>query len=157
MTVEEYSEKYKISKKSVCANIKKGNLKAQKIKGKWEIQEESTPAGMGAESEYEIKLKLDNELKREKLKNLRQDTEIKKLKQQFHIEKIRLDFAQDIYTSFTSAFSDFTFFLQDLNLQKEEAEKLNFILQEALKKFKVELQKKLKGTESEFDSEEISF
>ena len=96
VSVQDYADSHNVTNQAVRAKIKTGSLQSKKIKGKLHVldvdyqEHETTPASISAEQEladlqYSLAMKdakeLQNQLKRQKLRNLQQDTLIKKQKQ----------------------------------------------------------------------------
>ena len=89
------------------------------------------------------KLLIQNELKREKLLNLKQDTILKKLKNEYTKQMYRQQYVEGVFDCFTAAFSRLKNSLIQLKLSKEKNEKLKKIIQKSIKEFEENLIKYL--------------
>ena len=89
------------------------------------------------------KLLIQNELKREKLFNIRQDTILKKLKNQYTKEQYRQQYVEGVFQCFTEAFSKLKNNLIELKLGKQQTEKLKKTISKCLKEFEANLSKYL--------------
>lgn len=89
------------------------------------------------------KLLIENDLKREKLLNLKQDTILKKLKNQYTKEMYRQQYVQGVFQCFTESFSKLKNSLIELKLPKEKNEKLKKIIAKSIKEFQQNLSKYL--------------
>ena len=89
------------------------------------------------------KLLIQNELKREKLLNLKQDTILKKLKNEYTKQMYRQQYVEGVFQCFTEAFSKLKNNLIELKLSKEKNEKLKKIIAKSIKEFQNNLKKYL--------------
>lgn len=95
--------------------------------------------------------KLENDLKRERLKNIRQDTLVKRQKQKFTKQKYRQQFAEGVFECFTNAFSDLKSKLILMRLNKQQMQQFQTCFKKSIKKFELELKKYL----NEADKKEL--
>ena len=151
MTTAEYAKKYNVTEKTAKKLCREGKITAVKKNNRWEI-EDPVAIGENSNSLYVEKMKIDNELKKERLFNLRQDTILKMQKQKFQIEKYRLEFAEGVNECFKDAFSSFSCFLQEAKLQKEDAEKINKVLLLCIEEFEKKLKQYLEKVDAEEDT-----
>ena len=164
LKVKEFAKKHGITQQSVRGRIQAGTIQNKKIKGiinVWddapepEPQEKTSAEQELADLQYSLAMKdskqLQNELKREKLKNLQQDTLIKKQKQTYTKEKYRQEYAEGVFEAFTSAFADLKTKLISMKLKKQQMQEFQTIFKKGIKKFEVELKKYL----AEADKKEI--
>ena len=89
------------------------------------------------------KLLIQNELKREKLLNLRQDTILKKLKNEYTKQMYRQQYVEGVFQCFTEAFSKLKNNLIQLKLGKQQTDKLKKTISSCIKTFESSLQKYL--------------
>ena len=170
VSVQEYADSHHVTNQAVRAKIKTGSLQNKKIKGKLHVldvdyqeqEQETTPAStlsaqqQLADLQYSLAMKdskqLQNQLKRQKLRNLQQDTLIKKQKQTFTKQKYRQEYAEGVFEAFTSAFADVKNLLIELKLTKDQMQKFQNTFKKSIKKFQIELKKYL----HEADKKEIA-
>lgn len=169
VSVQDYADSHNVTNQAVRAKIKTGSLQNKKIKGKIHVldvdyqeqeQETTSASTLSAEQEladlqYSLAMKdskeLQNELKRQKLKNLQQDTLIKKQKQTYTKQKYRQEYAEGVFECFTNAFADLKSKLISMRLNKEQMQEFQSCFKKSIKKFQVELKKYL----SEADKKEL--
>lgn len=169
VSVQDYADSHHVTNQAVRAKIKTGSLQNKKIKGKLHVldvdyqeqeQETTSASTLSAQQEladlqYSIAMKdskeLQNQLKRQKLRNLQQDTLIKKQKQTYTKQKYRQEYAEGVFEAFTSAFADVKNLLIELKLTKDQMQKFQNTFKKSIKKFEVELKKYL----SEADKKEL--
>lgn len=162
--VREYANNNDIALKNVYRHIKNGNLQAKKINGILHVAVDSdektvqpTDSNNQSESDKKYaeqlaeKLKLENALKLEKLKNLQQDTLIKKQKQVFTKQLYRQEYVQGVFECFTESFANIKNLIIDLKLSKENNQRFKKIFAECIKKFEQSLKKYL----AEADKKEL--
>ena len=89
------------------------------------------------------KLLIQNDLKREKLLNLKQDTILKKLKNEYTKQMYRQQYVEGVFECFSAAFSKLKNNLIQLKLGKQQNEKLKKSIQSCIKEFEKNLQKYL--------------
>lgn len=89
------------------------------------------------------KLLIENDLKREKLLNLKQDTILKKLKNEYTKQMYRQEYVEGVFDCFSTAFSKLKNNLIQLKLGKQQNEKLKKSIQSCIKEFEKNLQKYL--------------
>lgn len=89
------------------------------------------------------KLLIENDLKREKLLNLKQDTILKKLKNEYTKQMYRQEYVEGVFQCFTESFSKLKNSLIQLKLSKEKNEKLKKIIAKSIKEFQEKLRKYL--------------
>ena len=158
-TVREYAELNNITAQAVRHQIKVGKrVLSKKENGKYwvkpiapqTVQKETPQVNTSAppqkseqsllyEVELKRKLQLQNDLKSERLANLRQDTIIKKQKQLYTKEMYRQQYVQGVFTCFADAFSNLKNLMIELKLSKENNEKMKRVLDSSLKKFEQNL------------------
>lgn len=156
LKVKQFAKKHGITEQSVRGRIQAGTIQNKKIKGiinVWddapepEPQEKTSAEQELADLQYSLAMKdskqLQNELKREKLKNLQQDTLIKKQKQTYTKEKYRQEYAEGVFECFTAAFADVKTKLISMKLKKQQMQEFQTIFKKCIKKFQVELKKYL--------------
>lgn len=168
VSVQDYADSHNVTNQAVRAKIKTGSLQNKKIKGKLHVldvdyqeqEQETTPASISAEQEladlqYSLAMKdakeLQNQLKRQKLRNLQQDTLIKKQKQTYTKQKYRQEYAEGVFECFTEAFADVKNLIIELKLTKDQMQKFQNAFKKSIKKFETELKKYL----HEADKKEI--
>lgn len=168
VSVQDYADSHNVTNQAVRAKIKTGSLQNKKIKGKLHVldvdyqeqEQETTPASISADQEladlqYSLAMKdskeLENQLKRQKLRNLQQDTLIKKQKQTYTKQKYRQEYAEGVFEAFTSAFADLKTKLISMRLKKQQMQEFQTIFKKCIKKFETELKKYL----HEADKKEI--
>lgn len=167
LTVKQFAKAHSVTQQAVRARIKAGTIQHKKIKGVMNVlddapdqEQETTPASISADQEladyqYTLAMKdskeLQNQLKRQKLRNLQQDTLIKKQKQTFTKQKYRQEYAEGVFECFTEAFADVKNLIIELKLTKDQMQKFQTCFKKSIKKFEVELKKYL----HEADKKEI--
>lgn len=176
VSVQDYADNHNVTNQAVRAKIKSGTLPNKKIKNKIHVldvdyqeqEQENNSASastLSAEQEladlqYSLAMKdakqLQNQLRREKLKNLQQDTILKKQKQTITKEKYRIEYAESVLQAFTDAFSDVKNILIGLKLNKSQMESFQAAFKKSLKKFEVNLKKMLSDADKrQIDENEI--
>ena len=159
LTVKQFAKAHSVTQQAVRARIKAGTIQHKKIKGVMNVwddapePEQEFPASTIsteqelADLQYSLALKdskeLENQLKRQKLKNLQQDTLIKKQKQTYTKQKYRQEYAEGVFEAFTSAFADLKTKLISMRLKKQQMQEFQTIFKKGIKKFQVELKKYL--------------
>ena len=161
VSVQDYADSHNVTNQAVRAKIKSGTIQNKKIKGKIHVldvdyqeqEQEITPASIIsaqqelADLQYSLAMKdskqLQNELKREKLKNLQQDTLIKKQKQTYTKQKYRQEYAEGVFQCFCGAFADVKKMIIELKLDREQMQKFQNSFKKSIKKFELELKKYL--------------
>lgn len=161
LTVKQYAKLHNIAQQTVRAKIKAQTIPSKKIKGVMNVldnspelqEQETTPAStISAEQEladlqYSLAMKdskeLENELKRQKLRNLQQDTLIKKQKQTYTKQKYRQEYVEGVFQCFCQAFADVKKMIIELKLTKQQMQKFQNSFKKSIKKFEVELKKYL--------------
>ena len=150
LTVKEYSRQREVSEQSVRDKIKRGTVQNKRINGVVHVladdAEQQTPA---TEENYTVTAEetalnnallasrnIDNELKRERLENLRQDTIIKRLKQEAVKEKYRVEYAEGVLEVFTASFGNVKSYLSSLHLSAEQIKTFQEHFKKSLVKFK---------------------
>lgn len=169
VSVQDYADSHHVTNQAVRAKIKTGSLQNKKIKGKIHVldvdyqeqEQETTPAStLSAQQEladlqYSLAMKdskqLQNQLKRQKLRNLQQDTLIKKQKQTYTKQKYRQQYAEGVFECFTNSFADLKSKLISMRLNKQQMQEFQAIFKKSIKKFELELKKYL----SEADKKEL--
>lgn len=82
---------------------------------------------------------IQNELKQEKLNNLRQDTLLKKQKNTLTKQLYRVEYAEGVLQCFSSAFANVKNLLIDLKLTAEQNQNFQSAFRKALKRFEENL------------------
>ena len=158
ISVADYAREHKTSTKQVYDLIHSGKLPYKKIKDKLHIliddaegaEDQQASINNLFETEQKEKLRLENELKKEKLKNLQQDTILKRQKQIFTRQQYRRQFVQGVFQCFTESFADLKSFLIQLKLEKQRNKKFQELFKGAINTF----EKKLKKYLTEKDKQE---
>lgn len=166
-TVRQYAELNNITSEAVRHQIKVGKkVLSKKENGKYWVKPISPQANtpppktspqkseqsLAYQNELKRKLQLQNDLKNQKLANLRQDTIIKKQKQLFTKQKYRQQFAQGVFTCFADAFAGVKNLMIELKLSKENNEKFKRVFSVSLKKF----EQNLKNYLADCDKKELN-
>lgn len=156
-TVNEFSRKRGVTNQAIRWRIKKNTLETFVYQGLLYVAEIGTAPPELPEQPENVspapvpqqltpaaeKLLIQNELKREKLLNIRQDTILKKLKNEYTKQMYRQQYVQGVFQCFTAAFSKLKNSLIELKLPKEKNEKLKKIIAKSIKEFQNNLQKYL--------------
>lgn len=158
ISVAEYARQHNTSTKQVYDLIHTGKLPYKKLKDKLHIWLEDTEGNTEdqevnrnefAGGEQQQKLRLDNELKKQKLRNLQQDTLIKKQKQVHYKQMCRQQYCEGVFQCFTESFGKLKSSLIELKLNKEQNAKIKRIIGECLKEFQSQLKKYLQQKDKE--------
>ena len=158
-TVNEFSRKKGVTNQAIRWRIKKNTLETFVYQGLLYVAEVGTtppelpeqPENVPPEpapqqhspSPVTEKLLIENQLKREKLLNLKQDTILKKLKNQYTKQMYRQQYVQGVFQCFTESFSKLKNALIQLKLSKQQNEKLKKIIAKSIKEFQNNLKKYL--------------
>lgn len=171
ITVKEFAQKHSLSTISVYKRIKRGTIQTKKIKGITHVPYDAEVNIVQEQpnkdlSEDEVKQneewnKLQNEqkqiklaLQRQKLKNLKQDTELKKQKNKQVKQLYRRQFSEQVFESFTDSFTQLKNFFIELKLDKQQNEKLKNVFKKNIEKFRKNLNEKLKRKQIQDDAED---
>lgn len=170
LTVREYANKHDIAINSVHKKIKKNTIQSKKEKGMYLVWQDDTDAVQqpleimpeastsNADDAYADAMRkskeLENALKQEKLKNLRQDTLLKKQKNRQVIQQYRKEFAQGVFQAFTESFGDVKKLFIELKLNKQMNEKLKSVFKKCIGKFQKNLTDYLAKSDKERQQDE---
>lgn len=165
LTVREYANKHDIAINSVHKKIKKNTIQSKKEKGMYLVWEQDTDAVQqplqstsNTDDAYADAMRkakeLENALKQEKLKNLRQDTLLKKQKNRQVIQQYRKEFAQGVFQAFTESFGDVKKLFIQLKLNKQMNEKLKSVFKKCIGKFQKNLTDYLAKSDKERQQDE---
>lgn len=162
LSVRQYANSKDLSVNYVRKLINTGKLTAKKVNGAFQIEVPDDQPVKLTERDKRIqeqdqaytlamtsKTEIQNELKKQRLLNLRQDTKLKELKNQQIIQKMRREFAEGVFESFTDSFSDLKNFFIELKLNKQQNEKLKNIFKKNVQKFKKKLSDYLEDKDKE--------
>ena len=157
--VREYADLNKVSVPVVHKRIKRNKLKHKKVNGMYyiQVQDNHTPQveqiTNNGDEQYNNAVKrrveLDNELKTQKLRNLKADTALKRQKQTLIKQKYRREFAQGVFECFSESFSDVKTVFVQMQLNKELNSKLKEAFKKSIKKFQQQLIKYLEAKDKE--------
>ena len=166
LTIKEIQKQVGISYASIRKRITKNTVNHKKIKNvvwielppEWEMKingvenakekinqqiQQALNDKNNGEDEYYVNLskktQLDNELKIQKLKNLKEDTLIKRQKQQHTKQLYRQQYVDGVFEAFTDSFSGLKNFIIQLKLDKEKNDQFKQVLSKCLKNFQTKL------------------
>ena len=163
LKVAEYTKRKGVSEQTVREKIKRGTVQWRKIEGITHVlyddaeQQPQTAEGNFPVTAEETALNnalltsrnIDNDLKRERLENLRQDTIIKRLKQEATKEKYRVAYAEGVLQVFVSSFGNVKAYLSSLHLTAEQIKTFQDHFKKSLVKFKKGLEEYIKQKDRE--------
>lgn len=164
-TIRQYSKQYDITVQAVRKKIKKGQIENKKVKGIYYVFDvndddqvkQVNPQTTDEDEKYNIairtKAELENKLRQQKLKNLKQDTLLKAQKNRDVIQKYRREFAQGVFECFTNSFVDVKNFFIELKLNKQQNQKLKQLFQKNIALFRQNLIKYLQQNQNQQDKQ----
>ena len=148
LKVSDYAKHKDITVNTVNKKVRQGKLKSKLENGLRMVYADDLPEDTISETEkadaaYSLamqrKTSLDNELKQEKLNNLRQDTLLKKQKNTLTKQLYRQEYAEGVLQCFSSAFANVKNLLIDLKLTAEQNQNFQTAFRKALKRFEENL------------------
>lgn len=166
LSIKEIEQQVGISTTAIRKRIKKNTVNHKKIKNKvwvelppeWQmkingvenakekinqqIQEALNDKNNGEDEYYNNlskKTQLDNQLKMEKLRNLKEDTLIKRQRQQHTKQLYRQEYVNGVFDAFTDSFAGLKTFIIQLKLDKEKNDKFKTVIENCLKTFENKL------------------
>ena len=161
ITVREYAKIKNISTKRVYQLVKKHRLDAKKIAGKLHVNNTSSSSELteqqqrkdalynSAEQIKLEKLKIENELKKQRLKNVRQDTILKHLKNQSTKEKYRVEYAEEVLQVYITSFASLKSFITSLHLDADQLKAFQQHIEKCVSQFELNLSKYLRNKDKE--------
>lgn len=164
--ISDYAKQHNITTVAVYRKIKRGTILSKKIRNLTYVQDlapidpntTQTAEEKALAKSLQTKQNLDNELKQEKLKNLRQDTLLKKQKNALTKQLYRQQYAEGVFQCFSESFGNVKKLLIDLKLTAEQNKAFQTAFAKALKAFENKLsaylQQKDKEQEKQITDEE---
>lgn len=146
--VSEYAKEKNISVTRVYQKIHDNKLKTKKEKGcilvadlvdEQTIEQQQKQQAISYDDELKRKIQLENDLKNQKLKNIRFDIQLKKQKHKQIVEQQRRQFAQGVFECFTDAFAQIKNILVQMKLNKQQTNNIRDGFNSCLLKFKSKL------------------
>ena len=170
VTVKNYARAKGVTETAVRHKIKHGTIDFKKINGVLHVDDgnpepEPDPnadaikeiAENVAEQDYRKAISkrwdTDNELKRQKIENIRADIIIKKQKVKEYRERLRTEFCEGVLDAYSDAFGDLKAVMVDLKLRKEQIKKFKDTYSKCLKKFEQKLIAYLKTKDDDEEKE----
>lgn len=156
VSIRQYAESHNVSPSSVYQRIANGSIATKIVKGikmvnddmnavEQVVQQQNIEEDQNSsyQKRVEAKAKIENALKLQKLKNLRQDTILKKQKQTSTKQKYRQEYVQGVFECFTDSFSNVKNIFIELKLNKQQNQILKKSFAKAIKTFETKLKKYL--------------
>lgn len=169
ISIREYANKHDVTTNAVLKRVHNNTIQSKKEKGMYLVWQDDTDAVQqqlqimpeastsNTDDAYADAMRkakeLENALKQEKLKNLRQDTLLKKQKNRQVIQQYRKEFAQGVFECFTESFGDVKKLFIELKLNKQMNEKLKSVFKKCIGKFQKNLTDYLAKSDKEKEDE----
>lgn len=161
LTLKEYAEKKGITVQTARRKVTANTIKHKKENGKIYVlqnSEKNKNIALNLDAEYtdilKEKQRLENDLRRQKYRNVQQDILLKKARLKQTMERNRRDYAEGVLSCFIEAFSSFKSAVIQLKLNREQTEILLQSFSKSIDNFQSLLKDYLQKNRDQDDEED---